>query len=172
MREILFRGKRVNNGEWVEGFYSAEEYNLNTHSIEYIPRIQLIGKCVSLGVIPETVGQYTGLTDKNGVRIFEGDIIKTHYANAQKSDFIEQVVFHNGKFCAYFSNQLCKQWANLYDGTEHLPQDKSVYMDSVEVIGNIHDNPELIETAAKPADKNIAQSTLAPATENFELMEG
>ena len=171
MREILFRGK-TSDGEWVEGFYSAEEYNLNTHSIEYIPRIQLIGKCVSLGVIPETVGQYTGLTDKNGVKIFEGDIVKTHYANAQKSDFIEQVVFHNGNFCAYFSNQLCKQWANLYDGTEHLPQDKSVYMDSVEVIGNIHDNPELLETAAKPAAKNIAQSGLAPATENFELMEG
>ena len=45
-------------------------------------------------------------------------------------------------------------------------------MDSVEVIGNIHDSPELLKTAAKPAAKNIAQSTLAPATENFELMEG
>ena len=165
MREILFRGK-TSDGEWVEGSLSTE-YLKECGCVMISPTADTCYK-----VDPETVGQYTGLTDKNGVRIFEGDIIKTHYANAQKSDFIEQVVFHNGKFCAYFSNQLCKQWANLYDGTEHLPQDKSVYMDSVEVIGNIHDNPELIETAAKPADKNIAQSTLAPATENFELMEG
>ena len=142
MSEILFRGKRTDNGEWVkcsetyirdgDGIWLSDE-NLNV---------------VVVTVIPETVGQYTGLTDKNGVRIFEGDIIKTHYANAQKSDFIEQVVFYNGKFCAYFSNQLCKQWANLYDGTEHLPQDKSVYMDSVEVIGNIHDNPEILKTSS------------------------
>ncbi len=174
MREILFRGKRTDNGEWVEGYYC----NLGGNHPRVLKENIFIGKIgrvlefKNIDVISETVGQYTGLTDKNGVRIFEGDIVKTHYANAQKSDFIEQVVFHNGKFCAYFSNQLCKQWANLYDGTEHLPQDKSVYMDSVEVIGNIHDNPELIETAAKPAAKNIAQSTLAPATENFELMEG
>ena len=165
MREILFRGKRTDNGEWVEGSLSTE-YLKECGCVMISPTADTCYK-----VDPETVGQYTGLKEKNGVRIFEGDIVKTHYANAQKSDFIEQVVFHNGKFCAYFSNQLCKQWANLYDGTEHLPQDKSVYMDSVEVIGNIYDNGELIETAAKPADKNIAQSGLAPATENFELME-
>lgn len=140
MREILFRGKRTDNGEWVEGFYLYTNENTQPVIIDM--------ECCSNVIIPETVGQYTGLTDKNGVEIFEGDIVKTHYANAQKSDFIEQVVFHNGKFCAYFSNQLCKQWANLYDGTEHLPQDKSVYMDSVEVIGNIHDNPELLENSS------------------------
>lgn len=138
MREILFRGKRTDNGDWHEG----EDIMRNT--IRDKVCLAKIGEDW-ISVDPETVGQYTGLTDKNGVRIFEGDIVKTHYANAQKSDFIEQVVFHNGKFCAYFSNQLCKQWANLYDGTEHLPQDKSVYMDSVEVIGNIYDNPELMK---------------------------
>ena len=169
MREVLFRGKRTDNGEWVKGYLYIT--HTGAHEIgSYDAEINI--ERLTFDVLPETVGQYTGLTDKNGVKIFEGDIVKTHYANAQKSDFIEQVVFHNGKFCAYFSNQLCKQWANLYDGTEHLPQDKSVYMDSVEVIGNIHDNPELLETAAKPAAKNIAQSGLAPATENFELMEG
>ena len=152
-REILFRGKLKDKdewiGEWIEGIYCPCSWDLYMRRVEK-PRIIILsnkGKTDGLWreVIPETVGQYTGLTDKNGVRIFEGDIVKTHYANAQKSDFIEQVVFHNGKFCAYFSNQFCKQWANLYDGTEHLAQDKSVYMDSVEVIGNIHDNPDILK---------------------------
>ena len=142
MREILFRGKRVEDGKWVYGSYVIQ---YGAHEIYLPDGVDSEHGFDRYHVLPETVGQYTGLTDNNGVRIFEGDIVKTHYANAQKSDFIEQVVFHNGKFCAYFSNQLCKQWANLYDGTEHLPQDKSVYMDSVEVIGNIHDNPELLK---------------------------
>lgn len=171
-REILFRGQtrrkndcaKMPSSNWVYGGIFIPNDKCN-YAIIIAQQENAVEKHSVYG---DTVGQYTGLTDKNGVKIFEGDIIKTHYANAQKSDFIEQVVFHNGKFCAYFSSQLCKQWANLYDGTEHLPQDKSVYMDSVEVIGNIHDNPELLETAAK----NIAQSGLAPATDNFELMEG
>ena len=143
MREILFHGKRADNGEWVEGdLLQIKYYNKPIIECKIMPQTPVSS---AYPVLPETVGQFTGLTDKNGKKIFEGDIVKTHYANAQKSDFIEQVVFHNGKFCAYFSNQLCKQWVNLYDGTEHLPQDKSVYMDSVEVIGNIHDNPELME---------------------------
>ena len=148
MREILFRGKNTDNDKWKYGsLLSPNEFNEIPYIvyIDYLNEYGEIGE-ISVSVIPETVGQYTGLVDKNGRKIFEGDIVKTHYANAQKSDFIEQVVFHNGKFCAYFSNQLCKQWANLYDGTEHLPQDKSVYMDSVEVIGNIHDNPEILKT--------------------------
>lgn len=165
MREILFRGKRVNNGEWVEGFYSAEEYNLNTHSIEYIPRIQLIGKCVSLGVIPETVGQYTGLTDKNGVKIFEGDIVRygTNTNRAENKE-IHEVVFETRGGSRYFGIRISEieTWQFCLEVPAKL----------MEVIGNIHDNPELIENVAKPADKNIAQSGLAPATGNFELMEG
>ena len=129
MREILFRGKRTDNGEWVEGFYSAEEYNLNIRKIEYIPRIQIIGKCVSMGVITETVGQYTGLTDKNGMRIFEGDLIRS--TETGETAIVQWFSEHSAfMIWCKTSNQV----GFLYEC------EKSI----IEVIGNIHDNPELI----------------------------
>ena len=129
MREILFRGK-TSDGEWVEGFYSSEEYNIDTHSIEYIPRIQLIGKCVSLGVLPETVGQFTGLTDRNGRKIFEGDIVRY-------CDTIHQVVFEQRNTTAYFGL--------VYSEIETMPFGHYQDLKQIEVIGNIHDSPELLE---------------------------
>ena len=138
MREILFRGKEVADGKWNEGFYSAEEYNPYSGEVEHIPRIQIIGKCVSLGVIPETVGQYTGLTDKNGVRIFEGDIVR--YAERRRGgedvSVAFPVTFDEGGFCAhhYFLNNWLR---NGLGGNTKL--------EDIEVIGNIHDNPELLQ---------------------------
>ena len=137
MREILFRGKRADNGEWIEGFCSGEEYNLYTHSIEYILRIQPLGNCVSLGVIPETVGQYTGLTDKNGKKIFEGDIAKL---KRFEDICIGKIVF-NSKTAGF------EFWWNVKVGAYG---EKATYKanlsvcENIEVIGNIHDNPELL----------------------------
>lgn len=156
MREILFRGKAINrdkfehktsykNGDWVYGLITR----LYDERFDLLPAEMKNEDGVNgIEIDYRTIGQYTGLTDKNGTKIFEGDIVKTHYANAQKSDFIETVVFHNGKFCGFYENNGCKQWTTLYDGVPHLAIDKSVYMDSVEVIGNIHDNPELLKGGA------------------------
>ena len=142
----LFRGKRLDNGEWVEGFYNF----CKKRTGENIHFIRPIGAQDAFQVDPDTVGECTGIPDKNGKRIFEGDIVKTHYANAKNSEFVEVVVFHNGRFCAEGNlGGTGRLWANLWDGIRHLPQDKCVYMDGVEVIGNIHDNPELMEGTQK-----------------------
>lgn len=125
MREILFRGKRVDNGEWVYGFYLI------------LPR----GERVILSnkgyahVDPETVGEYTGLTDKNGKKIFEGDIVECKWFNAMVR--IEHrkhlIIFSDGSFCA--------EW---YIGQDNYHNDLHNTFD-IKVIGTIYDNPELLE---------------------------
>ena len=159
-REILFRGK-TQYGEWVEGSYLQTDDNTN-NPMQHRPlnlRHQIwsywsgdwnMGGWGPMDVLPETIGQFTGLTDKNGVKIFEGDIVKTHYANAVKSDFIETVVFHNGRFCANSNiSETGQWWTSLANGVPHVSFDKSVYMESCKVIGNIHDNPELVKEEAE-----------------------
>ena len=150
----LFRGKRIDNGEWAYGYYVAVENHWHKHGIhkEWIVGDALanggwFALCEKHAVIAETVGECTGLKDKNGKLIFEGDIIKTHYANAPKADFAEQVVFYGGRFCGMYERGKMKMLSTLADGIKHIPQDKSVYMEWCEVIGNIHDNPELLEGA-------------------------
>lgn len=138
MRDILFRGKNVNSGEWVYGnLYIGDDKN--KHLI-------LTGRenyRVSYEIDPETIGQFTGLMDRNGEYIFEGDIIKTHY-NDNNADCIERVVFYNGMFCGlYTPNYKFRRYTSLADGEPHLP----FYMEWCEVIGNINDNPELIKVS-------------------------
>lgn len=113
MREILFRGKRKDNGEWVEGFYLFTSENTYPVIIDM--------KCCSHIIIPETVGQYTGLKDKNGTKIFEGDIVR-------RCDNVERVFYNGGGFSPF-----------AIPGWECTPD-----ADECEIIGNIHDNPELL----------------------------
>ena len=133
MREILFRGKRLDDEGWEYGGYACTEskrahiiYN-QTHSIN------LEGHTV----YPDTVGQYTGLTDKNGRKIFEGDIVK--YTSGSEC-FYHKVVFETRNFCCYFGIVISdiETWGF---GMEVPPS-------MLEVIGNIHDNPELITCGA------------------------
>lgn len=137
MREILFRGKREDNGEWVEGFYWKDLWGDGESCY-------ILYDSEDFCVNQSTVGQYTGLHDKNGKRIFEGDIIRAHYANAKRfQESIEQIVFHNGRFCALYEADGATWRSPIPDNTHHHGRD--VYMDWCEVIGNIHDEPELLD---------------------------
>lgn len=129
MREILFRGKRIDNGEWVEGFL-LKECNYVTCSwnlgIEY--KTDKFGKFAYdvAEVDVETIGQYTGKTDKNGTKIFEGDIIQG-FMDYGPAGYLERVV------CIYWNDECGYQW-NYF------------LLDTIEVIGNEHDNPELLRS--------------------------
>ena len=151
MRDILFRGKRIDNDEWVYGSFcmdALEQFN-GLCGVDGFIRLYDKTKCKmqSYEVDRETVGQYTGMKDKNGKRIFEGDIIRTHYANTIATDFVEQVVFHNGRLTSLYKLHgpgNGKMFATLPDGVPYLPQEKTAYRGWCEVIGNIHDKPELL----------------------------
>ena len=120
MREILFRGKRIFDGKWVYGFaykqYSAakvEEWYIRAFETDYL-------------VIPETVCQFTGITDKNGKKVFEGDII-------DYNGELGKVVYCNddAAFDVFFDT-----WNTDFS---------VLYARYIEVVGNIYDNPELLE---------------------------
>ena len=125
IREVIFRGKRTDNGKWVKGYLYIT--HIGSHEIgSYDAEINI--ERLTFDVLPETVGQYTGLTDKNGVRIFEGDIV-TGWFNHEK---IVGYIFYGGN----------AQFFIQRDGIYGIGLDNSDCW--LEVIGNIHDNPELL----------------------------
>ena len=145
MREILFRGKRMDNGEWAVGYlYEHEpalvgivsENDAPEPSKWFIARTGFadwnMPRPVELvEVDPSTVGQYTGLKDKNGERIFDGDIVQAHF-KTNHSKQIFRVAFDYGTFI--FNNGYVK-----------VPV-RGIYR--IKVIGNIHDNPEFMKEGA------------------------
>lgn len=130
MREILFRGKREDNGEWVEGYYCYNPLMKRSEIFSFDENRSYVYK-----VIPETVGQYTGLTDNNGERIWEGDIVRCKQERGNEGICV--VREFNGSFlaCPITGNllemTLYSYWYNDYD--------------LVEIIGNETDNPELLK---------------------------
>lgn len=118
MREILFKAKRIDNGEWVEGYYMFYD---NDHIIITINEKGLLYERVR----PDTICQYTGLTDKNGCKIWENDVVK------------DNVIFGN---VVWDENNARFMINDIHDGY----QEYSDWWNEVEVIGNVFDNPELL----------------------------
>ena len=127
MSEVLFRGK-TKQGEWVYGQYCELRDGKTT-----IPCIYYKGE-----IIKDTLGQYTGLTDKNGKKIFEGDIILESDGGM---DGIPRKVIWNEEWMRYECPLVRRHWAyGTNSGRLWLMRNRDV-----EVIGNIHDNPELLK---------------------------
>lgn len=165
MREILFRGKRTDNGEWVEGYYYKAKYcRTDDELYDYItvPHPKEYNEPSSHYIVdPDTVGQYTGLKDKNGTKIFEGDIVQY----LTYDDFDCQSVVKFGEYkqdgsCGEYGARICLGFYvevdnfTCPDWCENEPECFSDYQkqqnileiaNECEVIGNIYDNPELLE---------------------------
>ena len=153
MREILFRGKDSDNGEWREGYLYVEDAPpvgilavgetppQPTHWIifknpRYFPDWNLPWQYCRTNVDPLTIGQFTGLTDKNGVKIFDGDVCKDRHGEFE-------VRWDNkggARFLGYYRHKESETKADICYVGQCDKNDKPV----VEVIGNIHNNPELI----------------------------
>ena len=140
MREILFRGKCNEvgkyNGQWIEGFYGEDDGK------------PIIARSTDHGLIgyfcePDSIGQYTGLTDKNGRKIFEGDILSI----AQKGNGIGDYFYPPLK---YPSNAIVKwdkcswMWEIIAEQRYYLTFPDAWCHFECKIIGNIHDNPELL----------------------------
>ena len=158
MREIKFRGKRVDNGEWVYGSYhwsangkyhyilNLEKFNERPHpnGVRGVDEMCLFRSEVN-EADPSTVGQYTGLKDKNGKDIYEGDILSfKHHGGYLLEDCLMRVAFdiYNGCFGYYSTFGLFDD--TIIPFTEHDELQEDI-LNHAEIIGNIHGNPELLK---------------------------
>lgn len=145
MRAIKFRGKRITDGRWVYGGIAAspqkDSATIHTYDDDgYYARGYFVD--------PATVGQFTGLTDKDGKEIYEGDILRTPpKTDYDKKNFVAYEVFWHDNDCAshhigwqmnrcHFQGCIC--------GTMYIPEFLPKTTATMEVIGNIHDNSELL----------------------------
>ena len=140
MREILFRGKRADNGEWIYGnllvdypcckngvdetvkLYSILDFKTNEEEVKKVE------------VIPETVGQYIGLTDKNGKKIFGGDIVQDEQSGYEYT-------------IKWFQEYACYALADRRGNMVFDADEIEMFLNDLIVVGNIHDNSEYMEVS-------------------------
>lgn len=156
MREILFRGKRVDNGEWVEGSFLRDgeahmpvrQEGLSFSDCYIVPKTEhdnvrtyltqgILLNTVAYHIIPDSVGQYTGLKDMSGKRIFEGDVVGVHYELDGECGYDMAVV------CFALGG-----WMLKWHDAEFIDSDAALFewcKERLLLFGNIHDNPELME---------------------------
>jgi len=140
MREIKFRGKRIDNGEWVYGFIvRTKDGSFICYDGQYDDDLFISPENILIPVNPETVGQFTGLRDKNGTEIYDDDITKYSYISpmdGMEKFYIWVVAIKNGMY-----------WLKHIGEKKHY--DSSLYLKftQIEVIGNIHENPSLLEVS-------------------------
>lgn len=158
MSEILFRGKRIDNGEWVEGSLISGVFTTFGQDIKYILCPDKADyDCFEdfsegngiFEVVPDSVGQYTYLTDKNGKKIFEGDIVKDVTVPVQCGIGIVKFGKYETriKFSLKDDNYsyhigVYIKWNKTLNFYRH---DLAFWNEKIEVIGNIHDNPEFLK---------------------------
>ena len=134
MREILFKAKRVDNGEWVEGWlFKTQEHSYIAYDRQFDDDLFLSPQNIFIEVDTNTICQYTGLTDKNGTKIFEGDVIRGLFLHSRPINSV--VSFQDGAFGLLWNRA----------GVEIFWAFTSICNVEYEVIGNIHDNPELLK---------------------------
>ena len=134
MREILFKAKRIDNGEWVEGYYLRDQYHIGGKDIIFYrkdsDRFTVYTDIIDI----ETLCQFTGLTDKNGNKIWENDILMAHLDESYPEDTTyETVEWGVAGWVTHEANSIDKQYLDEFD-TEYF-----------EVVGNIFDNKELLQ---------------------------
>lgn len=135
MREHLFRGIRVDNGEWVEGFYHYSNW-INPITKELVRTtycILPIGGQDAYNVIPETVSEYIGIDDNNGNKIWENSVVKF-------DDIIGVVNYNMGCFCIKTNKP---DWMSRNNPAIDIILNE--YPNEIEVIGNVFENSELLE---------------------------
>lgn len=149
MREILFRGKRIDNGEWVygdlvHGVKKQKEMAFIWSETEAPPPLDVS----EFAVDPSTIGQYTGLKDKNGKYIFEGDIVHYLYEPGKGYWNADQLSVIDFRETGFHMNGIMgtNKYACLHGWFVSIPYDQDAEnKPEFEVVGNIHDNPELLK---------------------------
>lgn len=156
MREILFRGKRIDNGEWVEGGLLTDDKKAyivcDAYGIEAVGFDKETDLCIDQWneVQSETVCQYTGLTDKNGKKIFEGDIVRDIFNDS----VVGRVKY--GEYRNTFNDDEFGGHAGFYiewkEKKDLLRKDIVYWVKNSEFIGNIFDNPDLLTASSTDSD--------------------